>query len=70
MNCYVATSNMETFMVCYSPCITKIILDRGVKVTAELIEKHCHRSPLVKGELEIPCKVSVSLFGISVNLLF
>ena len=30
------------------PRITKIVLDREVKVTAELIEKHCYRSLLVK----------------------
>ena len=30
------------------PRITKIIFDREVKVTAELIGKHCYRSPLVK----------------------
>ena len=50
--------------------ITKIIIDRGAKVTAELVEKHCHRSPLIKGGLEIPCKVSVSLLGTCVKFLF
>ena len=30
------------------PRITKIILDRGVKVIAELIGEHCYRSLLVK----------------------
>ena len=30
------------------PRITKIILDRGVKVTVKLIGKHCYRSLLVK----------------------
>ena len=30
------------------PRITKIILDRGVKVTAKLIGKQCYRSLLVK----------------------
>ena len=30
------------------PRITKTILDCGVKFTAELIEKHCYRSILVK----------------------
>ena len=30
------------------PRITKIILDRGVKVTAELIGEHCYKSLLVK----------------------
>ena len=30
------------------PRITKIILNRGVKVKAELIGKHCYKSLLVK----------------------
>ena len=30
------------------PRIPKVILDRGVKVTAELIGEHCYRSLLVK----------------------
>ena len=52
------------------PRITKIINDCGGKVTAELIEKHCCRSPLIKGGLEIPCKVSVSLLGTCAKFLF
>ena len=52
------------------PRITKIINDCGAEVTAELIEKHCRRSPLIKGGLEIPCKVSVSLLGTCAKFLF
>ena len=52
------------------PCITKIVIVLGAKVTAELIEKHCHISPLIKGVLEIPCKVSVSFLGTCVKFLF
>ena len=49
--------------------ITKFIIDRGAKVTAELQGTHYRRSPLVKGGLEIPCKVTVSMLGTCVNLL-
>lgn len=49
--------------------ITKFIIDRGAKVTVELLGTHYRRSPLVKGGLEIPCKVSVSMSGTCVNLL-
>ena len=52
------------------PRITKIIIVLGANITAELIEKHCRRTPLIKGVLEIPCKVSVSLLGTFVKFLF
>ena len=47
-----------------------MIIDQGAKVTAKLIgERYC-RSPLVKGVLDIPCKVSASMLGTCVNVLF
>ena len=35
----------------------------GATVSVMLTRTHYRRSPLVKGGLEIPCKVSVSLIG-------
>ena len=52
------------------PRITKFVNDCRAKVTAELIEKHCLGSPLIKGELEIPYKVSVSLLRTCAKFLF
>ena len=47
-----------------------MIIDKGAKVTAKLIGKRCCRSPLVKGVLDIPCKVSASMLWTCVNVLF
>ena len=42
---------------------TKFWLDRGPKIVAEVESSHYRRSPLIKGGLEIRCKVSVTLPG-------
>ena len=47
---------------------TKFITDRGATVSVMLTETYYRRSPLVKGGLEIPCKVSVSIRGTCLNL--
>ena len=49
--------------------ITKFIIDRGAIVTVLLTGTHYRRLPLVKGGLEIPCKVSVWMRGTCANLL-
>ena len=49
--------------------ITKFIIDRGATVSVMLTGTHYRRSPLVKGGLEITCKVSVSMRGTCLNLL-
>ena len=49
--------------------ITKFIIDRCATVSVMLTRTHYRRSPLVKGGLEIPCKVSVSMRGTCLNLL-
>ena len=49
--------------------ITKVIIDGGATVSVMLTGTHYRRSPLVKGGLEIPCKVSVSMRGTCLNLL-
>ena len=49
--------------------ITKFIIDRCATVSVMLIRIHYRRSPLIKGGLEIPCKVSVSMCGTCLNLL-
>ena len=41
--------------------ITKFFLDRGVKISLTLTSTNYRRSHLVKGGLEIPCKVTVKL---------
>lgn len=49
---------------------TKFLLDRGAKVSAELvITSHYRRSPLVQGGLEISCKVIVKMPGTVKNQL-
>ena len=40
---------------------TNFIIDRGATVSVMLAGTHHCRAPLVKGGLEIPCKVSVSM---------
>ena len=49
--------------------ITKFIIDRGATVPVMLSGTHYRRSFLIKGGLEIPCKVSVSMCGFCLNLL-
>ena len=60
-------------MVGHLPCeisrITKFIIDRGATVSVILPGTHYRRSPLVKGGLEIPCKVSASMRGSCLNRL-
>ena len=48
---------------------TKFIIDRGATVSVMLTRTHYRRSLLVKGGLEIPCKVSVSMRRTCLNLL-
>ena len=42
---------------------TKFLIDRGARVTAEIISSHYRKSPLLQGGLEVRCKVSVSMPG-------
>ena len=39
--------------------MTKFLLDRGTRIEATLSSTHCRQSPLVQGDLEIPCMVKV-----------
>ena len=38
-------------------------LDRGASITSELTSTNYRRSPLVKGGLEIPCKINVKMLN-------
>ena len=49
--------------------VTKFLLDEGAVVQATLSTTHYKRSPLVKGGLEIACKVSVEMPGTIKNHL-
>ena len=49
--------------------ITKFTTDRGARVSVTLTGTLYRRSTLVKGVLEIPCKVSVFMRGTCLNLL-
>ena len=49
--------------------VTKYLLDRGATATATLTSERYRRSPLVQGDIEIPCKVSVTMPGTVSNLL-
>ena len=46
--------------------MTKYFMDRGATVTAQLTGVHYQRSPL--GELEIPCKITVTISSTVSNL--
>ena len=68
----IKTCNQRGTMVGHLPCelscITKFIIDCSATVSVMLTRTHYGRSPLVKGELEIPCKVSVAAEGYQVIL--
>ena len=49
--------------------LIKLLLDRGAVVQVTLSTTHYRRSPLVQGELEIACKVSVKMPGTIKNHL-
>ena len=40
---------------------TKLLIDRGARVTAEITSSHYRKSPLQQGELEVRCKVTVAV---------
>ena len=40
--------------------VTKYFLDRGTSMHCKLTSRHCRRSPLVQGGLEIKCKVVIN----------
>ena len=70
----IKTCNQRETMVGHLPrevsrIITKFIIDRGATVSVLLAGTHYRRSPLFKGGLEIPCKISVSMRGTCLNLL-
>ena len=69
----VKTCDQRGTTVGHLPCevshITKFIIDRGATVSVVFTRTHYRRSSLVKGEFEIPCKVSVSMHGTCLNLL-
>ena len=49
--------------------VTKFWLDRGGNVSATLTSTHYRRSPVGQGGIEIPCAVTVSMFGTVINQL-
>ena len=49
--------------------VTKVFMDRGVIVRAQLTSKHYRRSPIVQGGMEIFCGVAVKIPGTCVNIL-
>ena len=49
--------------------VTKVFMDRGVIVRAQLTSKHYRRSPIVQGGIEIFCGVAVKIPGTCVNIL-
>ena len=51
------------------PRVTKFLRDRGANVSAKLTRTHYRRSPLVQGDIEIPCVVTVSMLGTLINQL-
>ena len=60
---------MFAMRLCEVSRITKFIIDRGATESVMVTGTHYRRSPLVKGGLEIPCKVSVSMRETCLNLL-
>ena len=49
--------------------ITKFFMDRGAIVSAQLTSEHYKQSPIVHGDMEISCKVTVKIPGTYINLL-
>ena len=49
--------------------VTKVFMDRGAIVRAQLTSKHYRRSPIVQGGMEIFCGVAVKTPGTCVNIL-
>ena len=49
--------------------VTKFLLDRGANVSAKLTSTYHRRSPLVRGGIEIPCVVTVSMPGTIIKQL-
>ena len=49
--------------------VTKHFLGRGPAVIVQLMGVHYQRSPLLQGELEITCKITVTMSGTVSNLL-
>ena len=49
--------------------VTKFLLGRGANVSAKLTSTHYRRSPLVQGDIDIPCVVTVSMPDTVLNQL-
>ena len=47
--------------------ITKFIIDRGAQVAVKIRGRHYRRSPLVQGELEVPCEIKITMLGSIIN---
>ena len=43
--------------------ITKYLLDRGAGICAKLTKTYYRRSPLIQGELDIPCSLIIQMLG-------
>ena len=69
----IKTCDQRGTMVGHVPCevshITKFIIDHGATVSVMLTGTHYCRLPLVKGGLELPLKISVSMRRTCLNLL-
>ena len=61
--------DMFAMRLCEVSRIAKFIIDRGATESVMVTGTHYRRSPLVKGGLEIPCKVSVSMRETCLNRL-
>ena len=42
---------------------TKFLIDRDARVTSQITSSHYRKSPLLQGEMEVQCKVSVTMPG-------
>ena len=49
--------------------IAKFIVNSGAKCTSKIGGMHYRRSPLVQGELEVPCEVIIAIIGSAMNHL-
>ena len=72
-DCAIKTMNNSGQTVGHLPMelsrITKFLIDRGAKVEAQLSSTNYRRSPLIQGDLEIPCDVIVTMPGTIDNQL-
>ena len=65
--------NIKTRLIClqlkYASLRMRGIRDKSAIVNAPLASKQYRQSPIVQGGMEIPCEVTVKMWGTCINLM-